>query len=370
MVMKIDTVMWDSSVLGLRRGWGGRLVLMMALSIIGHSSPVRAEYQFRNAIDDPFRRQKSQVLEVYGDYAVRGMKVHQESLRLMINTGIRRLSGENDLRRAWRTYIHDQDVVALVFTPIGNRSLATNDALAGALLDSLEQAGFQRGQFMIVGLESWSASARGTRPWVYGWQKQSVDFGSGSDFLAQWLSEVTAIINVPSIMDDTIIHLRGALANLAWPLIKGPAQFYINHGDPFIPDIYHLPQIRGKVRLHIANTLRVLYYGGPVVQQCYLHEFASLLFSRDPVALDRVAIGRVNRARRERIMPGDVVEEIKAPYIETAYALGLGYCELNLIQVDRMRHEYEDATEPQNAQETTAPSTEESRPTNSEPTED
>ena len=200
---------------------------------------------------------------------------------------------------------------------------------------------------MIVGLDNLPDEAQGTRPWKYGWQEKKVNFGSDSDYLPCWLNEVTAIINIPSIMDDNVIGLRAAIANLTLSLIKSPAKLYKyidprkgNFGDPFLAEIYNLPQIRGKVRLHIANGLRILYYGGPVVKQSYVYEHSSLIFSTDPVSLDRVALELIRRAGSEKHLPDHLNRNIVAPYLITAQALGLGYYDLenNFIQYKRIRH--------------------------------
>ncbi len=321
----------------------GRLltnVLVIGLSyLVGLSQQLSEPYHYCHAIDDPLSQQKSLVCQVFGEYSVRGTKIHLASVRRMFNTGVRKLSGEDDLAKAWRHFIHDDDIVALKFTSVGSHELGTNRAAAAALLQSLYQAGFKPRNFMLVGLDELPDEAKGTRPCHYGWQKENIDFGSDRDHLTRWLGEVTAIINIPSLMDDNIIGLRGALANLAWPLLKRPARLYKNRGDPFVPEIYELPQVRGKIRLHIANGLRILYYGGPEFKAQYVDDFGSLIISTDPVALDRIAIELIRRLRREKPLPYGVSEKINVPYLETAQAMGLGYQDLNFIDYQKIRHD-------------------------------
>ncbi len=326
------------------------LFLAISAIIMGLSPQAWAPYRYRHAIDDPLGRQKSLVLDVHGDFAVRGTKVHLASVRRMFNTGVKKLAQMDDLASAWRYFIHDDDVVALTFTKVGGRAMGTNKTVAAALLQSLYLAGFKPENFMLVGLEDLPEEARGTRPCRYGWQKEKLDFDSDQDYLAGWLEDVTAIINIPSLMDDNIIGLRGAMANLSWPMIKSPAKLYKymsqkhgTSGDPFTAEIYALPQIRGKVRLHIFNALRILYYGGPEVKQTYVFEHGSLIFSTDPVAIDRVGLELIHRTRREETLPANVDENITAPYLETAQAMGLGYnaLELDFIDYQCIRHEKE-----------------------------
>ncbi len=293
--------------------------------------------RFRRAIDDPLGRQKAQVYELYDEYAIRGIRVNIKSVQYMIDVAVKKLSGQTDIKKAWHYFIHDNDVVAIKFTRFAGGELGVNRPVAAALLQSLYSAGFKPDNFMLVGLDDIPPQGKGTRPWHYGWQKATTSFGSASDHLATWLNDVTAIINVPSIMDDNIIGLRCALANLAWPVIKSPAKLYIAAGDPFIPEIYNLPQIQGKVRLNIAIGLRVLYYGGPVVNPAFIKECGTIFASLDPVALDEVILIRIQQLRRERPLPKSAQVNITAPYLKTAYALGLGYDDLNFIDYHYIR---------------------------------
>jgi hypothetical protein len=317
------------------RAWPFALTML----IIGLAPAAAAPPRYRHAIEDPLRQQKSPVWDVYSEFCIRGLKVNQTSLRAMITLGIKRLARNEDPNAAWREFIHDQDTVALVFNPVGARAMGTNGELALALVACLREAGFEPDRIMLVGLAESPVGLEGIRRAAYGWQAEAVRFGAGQDHLAAWLDEATAVINVPTIMDDNITGLRGALANLAWPLVKSPARWYLNGGDPFIPEICGLPHIRGKVRLHIGNALRILYQGGPEVEPCYLYEYAALLFSTDPVALDRVALELIRRYRRTEPMPAGTSDALFAPYLTTAYYLGLGYDDLNFIDYRRITPE-------------------------------
>ena len=204
------------------------LVFVAALVVIGPAvNAQELPYRFMHAIDDPLELQKSEIWDVYGEFAVRGTTVHRASLHAMLRTGVKSLTGLEDPNEAWRCFISKDDVVALKFTHVGGADLGTNEALAGALLDVFYEAGFKPENFLIVGLDELPEQADGTRPWRYGWQNKEVDFGADSDCLPVWVDEVTAIINIPSIMDDNIIGLRCSLANLSYPLLKKPARFLL-----------------------------------------------------------------------------------------------------------------------------------------------
>ena len=296
----------------------------------------------------PARTDTPEVWDIFGDFAVRGRKVHLTSLRSMLDTGLMAVTNTSDPNQAWQTLLQQEDIIAFKFNPVGAEVLATDWAIAQVMVESLEKAGWGRGQIMIVGLVggvgldgkglNGGAKLAGTRPCPYGWQKELVDFGSDRDHLALWLQEVTAIINVAAVLDDNVLGIRGALANATLGAVKQPARLYLNGGDPFVCDIYAHPAVRCKVRLHVVNALRILAYGGPIAEERYVYEYGSLLLSRDPVALDTVAVHLLYRARRFVVLPDEVDEVIVVPYLLTAQALGLGQSDLNRIAYHRCRH--------------------------------
>ncbi len=313
--------------------------LILTLTILLSTAASFAGCKFRRAIDDPLGQERSYVYEVYGEYAVRGAKIHIPSVRKILNTGIKKVANIDNSELAWKTYLHDDDIIAIKFCPIGGRQLATNTEVCGVLLSILYDIGFKPEQFMIVGLQNLPDEAQGTIPWKYGWQDKTVNFGSGSDHLAKWLNDVTAVIHIPSAMDDHITGIRGAIADMAWSIVKEPGKYYISQGDPFIAEIYNLPQVRGKIRLTITNNLRCLVYGGPVVKQQYVNEPGSMIFSNDPVSLDRVTMELIAKERQQSDLPEGTEIFLEAPHLITAEALDIGYQDLNMIEYRYRKHD-------------------------------
>lgn len=311
------------------------LAILAGITIANTTSVSR----FRRAIDDPLGQARSYVYDVHGEYAVRGAKIHLPSVRKILNTGIKKIAGIDNSELGWKSFLHEDDIIAIKFCSIGGRQLATNTEVCGILLQILYNIGFKPEQFMIVGLEQLPDEAAGTIPWKYGWQDEEINFGSGQEPLARWINEVTAIIHIPSLMDDNITGIRGAIADMALSVVKGPGKYYISNGDPFIAEIYNLPQIRGKIRITIANNLRSLFYGGPVVKQQYVNESGSMIFSNDPVAIDRVSMELLSKQRQENDLPPETEIFIKAPHLITAEALDIGYQDLNMIEYRFIKHD-------------------------------
>ena len=301
--------------------------------------PVWGGCKYLRAIDDPLGQARSSVFEVYGEYTVRGAKIHIPSVRKILNTGIKQVACMDNSADAWKSYLHEEDIIAIKFCEVGGRQLATNKEFCSVLLQILYGIGFKPKQFMIIGLEDLPDEATGTIPWEYGWQEESVNFGSDSDNLASWLEKVTAIIHVPSAMDDNITGIRGALADMAWSVVKHPGKYYQSNGDPFIAEIYNLPQVRGKIRLTIVNNLRSLFYGGPNVKQIFVSENGSMLFSNDPVALDRIIMELLAKQRQENELPSGTEYFLSAPHLLTAESIGIGYQDLNMIHYRYVKHD-------------------------------
>ncbi|MBN2842451.1 MAG: hypothetical protein JXM68_05140, partial [Sedimentisphaerales bacterium] len=313
--------------------------LMIILTLCMAVLSCYGQIKYRRAIDDPLGQQRSFVYDIFGEFVIRGPKIHQPSLRKILNTGVKKITGINNSAQAWQSILHKDDVIGIKFCPEGGRHLATNTEVCAVLLRILYSLDFKPEQIMVIGLEKMPEEAQGTMPWKYGWQSEPVYLGSEKEYLATWLSQVTAIIHIPSAMDDNITGIRGAIADMAYSAVKHPGKYYLSHGDPFVAEIYQLPEIRGKIRLTIVNNLRSLFYGGPDVKQQFVSENGTLLFSNDPVSLDRITVELLSRQRKENDLPADTPVFLEAQHLITAEALDLGYQDLNMIEYRWLNHD-------------------------------
>ena len=143
---------------------------------------------------------------------------------------------------------------------------------------------------------------------------------------------VTKVINVPVLSDHLFCGLSGALFNMTiqnldnWRrLVQAPI-----NGDPSIPEAYADPRIGEKVVLNVMDGLIALYAGAPVGNANYAIHYGTLYASRDPVALDAVALKKLDQWRLEAQMePASKT----AKYLKTAFAYSLGNADLNRIEV-------------------------------------
>jgi uncharacterized protein (DUF362 family) len=94
--------------------------------------------------------------------------------------------------------------------------------------------------------------------------------------------------------------------------------------------IYSNPVISQKVVLNMMDGLMAQYAGGPQSQPNFALHHATLYASKDPVALDTVALKRLDGWRsKENFQPIGRL----ASYVQTATTVGLGDSDMSRIEV-------------------------------------
>ncbi len=101
-------------------------------------------------------------------------------------------------------------------------------------------------------------------------------------------------------------------------------------GAESLAEIYANPLIAKKVVFNLMDGLIAQYAGGPQSQPNYATHHAMLYASRDPVALDAVALKRLEEWRARASLPK--IGRLAA-YIDFASQLGLGNSAPNRIEV-------------------------------------
>jgi uncharacterized protein (DUF362 family) len=147
---------------------------------------------------------------------------------------------------------------------------------------------------------------------------------------------VTKVINVPVLSDNVFCGLSGALFNMTiqnldnWRrLVQDPI-----NGDPSIPEAYADPRICDKVVFQVMDGLIALYAGAPIGDANYAVHYGTLYASKDPVAMDALALKRIDEWRIETQMePASKT----AKYLQTAFSYGLGNADLSKIEVVDVR---------------------------------
>ena len=277
------------------------------------------------------------VVQVRSSHAVTTRGVHEDVLTDLLDILLKKLTGRDDAADAWRSILKPDDVIGLKFNRSAAEELATTDATLRVLVKSLQKAGFDPAR--MVGVEVSPAARRetGIQAPDATWSSTEYDFGSGKDRLADWLDQVTAIINVPFLKTHNIAGMTGCLKNLSHALVKHPAQYHANGCSPYIGDIVALPPIQKKLRLNLVNALRAVFNKGPEASEDCIWDAGILLGGFDPVAVDTIGLQLLDQLRLTLGLPQKGDKSGSLPYLTAATASGVGVSALFQIELAKIK---------------------------------
>lgn len=290
----------------------------------------------------------------------------------MVDRLVLAATGQPDLASAWNSLVLPTDKVGIKISAAGGQLFTTHHDIVTAIVDGLVAAGHPRSSIIV-----WDRSLEGTKGAGYksgdGFQLKSIAPRAGYDPKAQltapllgklvWgdldyisdrgksvplsdventsnvshfckilSTDVNKVINVPVMSNSTTNGIAGCLYNMTIPNIDNWRRFA--QGTPFgaesIAMIYSNPVVSQKVVLNIMDGLLAQYGGGPASQPNFALHFATLYASKDPVALDTVAVKQLEALRAKAAFPP--IGRL-ASYIQTATAVGLGNSDSSRIEV-------------------------------------
>jgi len=272
------------------------------------------------------------VVVVGQDARLRAGSSAPDSARLLalLDRCVQRVYDRDTSLEAWKQVARPGETVGLKVNCLAGRGASTSVKLVEAVCERLQQADIPAADIVVwdrlnSDLESagFHPSARAGRLRVMGNDELGYDnelavYGSAGSLLARTLTHVCdCVINLPVLKDHGIVGATMALKNF-FGAIHNPNKYHMNVGDPYVADVYMLPPIRQKVRLHICDAIAPQYEGGPSYMPQWSWPFNGLLASRDPVALDRTGWQILERKRAEKGMPPLAAAKREPVYILTA----------------------------------------------------
>jgi len=305
----------------------------------------------------------SLVHEAVDDRAVTKFRTDPGVIRSMVGSVVRRTTGCATTSEAWQSLLKPGDRIGIKINATGAPLGGTRIDVVEAVLGGLDEAGIPRGRVLVWDRDGAamrrggytperlrcrvaSLTGRGSDydPEVYftsmvlgslihgdlgfektrGAHRGSPESLSNRSHLAQILArEVNRVINIPSLTHHTGCGVAGALVNLTLPNVDNWRRFLQDGraGDPFLPEIYADPAVGGKVAITLLDSLIVQYAGGPAFDPNYSVHHGAILASLDPVAIDGVALQRINDYRIAARMP---LLGREARHLLTAEEMGLG----------------------------------------------
>jgi uncharacterized protein (DUF362 family) len=310
---------------------------------------------------------------VHNPDAIREYETNRHVIHAMVDRLVITATGQPDVAKAWASLVSPNDKIGIKISAAGGELFTTHHDVVNAIVDGLVAAGHPRGSIIV-----WDRSIAGIRdagyaPSTDGYQVRAItprdgydpkatvsapllgklvwgDFEykselgkmplladtentSNTSHFARILSnEVTKIINVPVMSNSTTNGIAGCLYNMTIPNIDNWRRFTqgSGFGTESIAEIYSNPLIAKKVAFNLMDGLVALYGGGPQSQPNYAVHHATLYASKDPVALDAVAIKRLDEWRAHADFPpiGAL-----AAYVRYAAEIGLGNAQSERIEI-------------------------------------
>jgi uncharacterized protein (DUF362 family) len=315
----------------------------------------------------------SVVYAVHNPDAIKDYEVNSRVVHEMVNRLVLAVTGQPDVGRAWGSLVSPKDRVGIKICAAGGELFTTHHAIVNAIVDGLAAAGHPRSSIIVWDRSLGGIKEAGYRPGSDGYQLKSIAPHEGYDAKAvlsaplvgklvwgdfEYVSdpgnmplaaeteatsnmshfskiisnEVDKVINVPVMSVSETNGIAGCIYNLTIPNIDNWRRFAqgSRFGAESLAEIYANPVIAKKVVFNLMDGLIGQYAGGPQPQPNYAVHHATLYASRDPVALDAMALRRLEEWRkRGSLRPVGSV----AAYIDFASQLGLGNSATNRIEV-------------------------------------
>ena len=305
--------------------------------------------------------------------SIKQYKTNPRIVREMVNRLVMAVTGQSDVAKAWGSLVSPGERVGIKISAAGGELFTTHHDIVNAIVDGLAAAGHPRSSIIVWDRSLGGIKEAGYRPAVDGYQVKAIAPHDGYDAKAMlsaplagklvWgdfeyvgdtgkmplfadadatsnvshfskliSSDVDKVINVPAMSVSETNGIAGCIYNMTIPNIDNWRRFAqgSRFGSGSLAEIYANPLIAKKVVLNLMDGLMAQYAGGPQPQPNYAVHHGTLYASKDPVALDAIALKLLEEWRkRGSLRPVGPV----AAYIDVASQLGLGNSAPNRIEV-------------------------------------
>ena len=312
------------------------------------------------------------VYSVHDSAAIKDYKTNSRIVREMVNRLVLAATGQADVGKAWASLVAPNDRVGIKICAAGGELFTTHHDIVNAIVDGLTAAGHPRSSIIVWDRSLGGVKAAGYRLTVDGYQLKAIAPRDGYDPKAvlsapvlgklvwgdlEYLdagkmplfsdtentsnvshfskivsTEVNKIINVPVMSISETNGIAGCIYNMTIPNIDNWRRFAqgSRFGAESLAEIYSNPLIAKKVVFNLMDGLIAQYAGGPQPQPNYAIHQATLYASKDPVALDAVALKYFEQWRTRASLPAI---SPMAAYVDYAGQIGLGNAAPNRIEV-------------------------------------
>ena len=319
------------------------------------------------------------VVEIADSQAIVSNRVSQPVVDRMLDRALRELTGTEDVREAWSKFVEPKDIVGIKINPSGAPACCSSPEIVREIVAGLQSVGIPLRNIHVydryayeIDIGSYQTLVPlGVR--VVGVQDHKLD-ASGYDsdiyceanFFGEWetrsymasivSSDLTKIINLPTMKDHSAAGVTGCLKNLGYGTFNNVDRSHrrpFSFTDPLIGVMCSAEPLRSKAVLHIMDGMRMLWHGGPLSQNPkFIFPAGILMVGTDPVAMDTIELEKIETKRRKEGAPslwardpksltengGEFYEDAaknlyyrQPHHIAAAGKLGLGVSELKQI---------------------------------------
>jgi len=309
---------------------------------------------------------KARVVMVEDAQATSAFEPQPAIVQDMVNRALLKLTGKEDVIQAWRSLVATQDVVGLKVycapgPTSGTRPAAVSAVLRGLLaaglpphniviwdkhLADLRAAGFDElAQRYDVRVAGSAESGYDERAFYdkellgelgYGdldFDKHGAKTGRKSYVSKLLTGDITKIITITPLLNHNLAGVTGNLYSLATGSVDNIGRFESQAARlaEAVPEIYALPALSDHVALSITDALIGQYQGESMSLLHYSTALNQIWMSKDPVALDVLALQELDRERQARKMSAG---NPNTGLYHNAWLLELGVDDPARVQVD------------------------------------
>lgn len=252
-------------------------------------------------------------------------KVDPAVVAEMMKQGMLALTGEKDLRDAWRRFIQPNDVVGIKLNCSGAPKICSHPVVVAEVVRQLINVGVQAKnitcyerfadqvasvtypKYLPEGVNVWAASS--LRDAINGYDPRTyveVDFFGEDDTRSNLVRPIaerfTKIINIPNMKDHGASGVTGCLKNIAYGSFHNVArshQFEKTNTYSFIGTLASVEPLRSRTVLQVMDGLKGVWHGGPFLHADRFRFYpARMMFGTDPVAIDGLLIDIIEEKRK------------------------------------------------------------------------
>src|SRR6266496_2705917 len=305
--------------------------------------------------------------------SIKQYKTNRHIVREMVNRLVMAVTGQPDVAKAWGSLVSPNDKIGIKISAAGGELFTTHHDIVNAIVDGLAAAGHPRSSIVVWDRSLGGIKEAGYRPAADGYQLKAIAPHDGYDAKATlsaplvgklvWgdfefvgdtgkmplladaeatsnvshfskiiSSEVDKVINVPVMSVSETNGIAGCIYNMTIPNIDNWRRFAqgSRFGAESLAEIYANSLIAKKVVFNLMDGLIAQYAGGPQPQPGYAVHHGTLYASKDPVALDAVALKYFEQWRARTSLPA--IRPLAA-YVSYASQIGLGNSAPNRIEI-------------------------------------